>query len=188
MIPARALCLLAALPAVLPLPAAALGPLDVDGGLRAAIYDDNYDLGVGGTLGLVQNIGAKSDLGLHLNYTRFTAKTVGWTDINEFGAYVTAYFVPTLTNQPFEMRLGPHVGASVIDESWHADLGGDVSVVFLASPSTRFYANFAPAYVLGENSGGLIRIGLGLQFRLSGGAATYTPGPAGQEPGGEPAP
>lgn len=175
MIPARALCLLAALPAVLPLPAAALGPLDVDGGLRAAIYDDNYDLGVGGTLGLVQNLGAKSDLGLHLNYTRFSAKTVGWSDIAEYGFYVTAYFVPTLTNQPFEVRLGPHVGASVVDEYWHADLGGDASVVFQTTESIRFYAAFTPSYLLGEESGGLIRIGLGLQFRLSGGSPADAP-------------
>lgn len=179
MIPARTLCLLAALAAVLPLPAAALGPLDVDGGLRAAIYDDNYDLGVGGSLGLVQNLGAKSDLGLHLNYTRFTAKTVGWSDINEYGFYLTAYWVPTLTNQPFEVRLGPHAGASVVDEFWHADLGGDASVVFQTSESIRFYATFAPAYLLGEEGGGLIRIGLGLQFRLSGGSAASAPGPDG---------
>lgn len=174
MIPARALRLMASLSALLPLTAAALGPLDVDGGFRAAIYDDNYKLGVGGTLGLVQNLGPKSDLGLHLNYTRFRAETVGWSDINEYGFYVGAYYVPTLANQPFEVRLGPHVGASLVDESWHADLGGDASVVFQTSDRTRFYATFIPAYFLGDHGGGFIRLGFGVQYRLSGGESAGT--------------
>lgn len=178
MIPARALCLLAALPVFLSAPASALGPLDVDGGLRTGIYDENYKLGVGASLSLLQNLGPKSDVGLSLNYLRFRAKTVGWSDINEFGGYVTAYFVPTLTNQPFEVRLGPHLGASMLDGLWHADLGGDASVVFKVSDMARFYAAFIPAYLLGEESGGLIRIGFGLQYRL-GGASAPAPGPEG---------
>lgn len=177
MIPARALCLLAAFA----LPAAAAGPLDLDGGLRASIYNDNYKLGVGASLGLVQNLGPKFDLGLHLNYSHFTAKTVDWDDINEYGGYLTAYFIPTLADQPFELRLGPHAGASYLGEFWYADLGGDAMAVFKINDMTKFYAAFIPAYFLGEDSGGMIRIGFGVEYRLSHGSGA-APAPGGGAP------
>ena len=46
--------------------------------------------------------------------------------------------------------------------------------MFQVADKTRFYAAFIPAYFIGEESGGLIRIGLGLQYRL-GGEAAYSP-------------
>lgn len=158
------------------LPAAA-GPLDLDGGLRASIYNDNYKLGVGAELGLIQNLGPKFDLGLHLNYSRFRAKAEGWEDINELGGYVTAYMIPTLADQPFELRLGPHAGAALLGDDWYADLGGDIMAVFTIADNTRFYGAFIPAYFVGEESGGMIRIGFGIEYRLAGGTLAASPAP-----------
>ena len=184
MIPARALSLFAAKAAKVALAAmaafalpAAAGPLDLDAGLRASIYDDNYKLGVGAELGLVQNLGPKFDLGLHLNYSRFRAKTSGWEDINETGGYLAAYFIPTLADQPFELRIGPHAGAALLGDAWHADLGGDFVAVFTIADNTRFYGAFIPSFFLGESSNSMFRIGFGIEYRLSGDAVPAAPAP-----------
>jgi hypothetical protein len=155
----------------LPAHAGAAGPLDLNAGLRAAIYDENYKLGYGLELGLVQNLSPVFDLGLHLNYTRFNEKTPEWGDTDELGGYATAYYIPTLADQPFEARLGPHVGGTRVDESWHLDLGGDAMVLFKVADMTKFYAAFIPSYLVGKESQGLIRIGFGIEYRLSGGAS-----------------
>jgi hypothetical protein len=166
MIPARALSLLTAWAATAL--TAAAGPLDFDAGLRASIYDENYRLGVGAELGLIQNLGPKFDLGLHLNYSHFSAKTTGWDDTQEMGGYVTAYLIPTLADQPFELRLGPHAGGALLREAWHADLGGDAMAVFTVADNMRFYGAFIPSYFLGDHGGGMIRLGFGIEYRLSG--------------------
>lgn len=180
MIRARVLSLLAALA----LPATA-GPLDADAGLRASIFNDNYKLGVGAELGLIQNLGPKFDLGLHLNYSMFRAKTVDWNDATELGGYVTAYMIPTLADQPFEMRFGPHAGASSIDGDWYADLGGDVMAVFQVADKTKFYGAFIPSFFIGKESQGMFRVGFGIEYRLGDGAPASA---TGYEGASEPAP
>lgn len=169
----------------LALPAAA-GPLDVDGGLRGSIYNDNYKLGLGAQLGLIQALGEKADVGLHLNYSRYRHKTVDFPDFNEFGGYVTLYYDPHIQDQPFEIRLGPHVGGAKLRGGWHVDIGGDAQVLFDVNEKMRAYGAFSPGYVLGANEGGLIRVGLGIQYRLFGGdaapkapAATESSAPSG---------
>jgi hypothetical protein len=138
-------------------------PLDLDAGLRAAIYDDNYKLGVGGELGAVTSMTASADLGLHLNYTHFAPKTDTWTAADEFGVYAAWYFRPAL-DQGFSLRIGPHVGYAHIKDHY-LDLGGDLMAVFGATPSTSFYATFVPSYLLiGENSQSLVRIGFGVEY------------------------
>jgi hypothetical protein len=161
---------------VFPAALRAAGPLDLNAGLRAAIYDENYKLGYGLELGLLQNLSPVFDVGLHLNYTRFNEKTPEWGDTDEMGGYVTAYYIPTLADQPFEARLGPHIGGTRVVESWHLDLGGDAMVLFQVADKTKFYAAFIPSYLIGKESQGLIRIGFGIEYRLSGSAAT----PAGE--------
>lgn len=166
------LAALAAL-ACLALPSAvrAAGPLDLNAGLRSAIFDENYKLGYGLELGLVQNLSPVFDVGLHLNYTRFNEKTPEWGDTDELGGYATAYYIPTLADQPFEARLGPHIGGTRVVDSWHLDLGGDAMVLFQVADKTKFYASFIPSYLIGKESQGLIRIGFGIEYRLSGSPA-----------------
>ena len=183
MIPARVLSLFAAMAAIA-LPAVA-GPLDLDAGLRASIYDDNYKLGVGGSLGLVQNLGPKFDLGLHLNYSRFRAKTVDWDDINELGGYLTAYMVPTLADQPFSLRIGPHGGAAMLGDDWYGDVGGDVMAVFKIADKTQFYGTFIPSFFIGKESQAMIRIGFGIEYRLADGSSSSAPASGGSGTGYE---
>lgn len=156
---------LAALSTLFALSTAWTAPLDLDAGLRAAIYDDNYDLGVGGELGAVVPAGPKWDLGLHLNYTHFASKTIR-ADADEFGGYVAAYFLPAF-DQSFSVRLGPHIGYSHI-ESHFLDLGMDAMVVFKVAPQTKFYATFVPSYLVGENGQQLTRIGFGVEYGVGG--------------------
>ncbi|HKP97098.1 MAG TPA: hypothetical protein VJ385_15215 [Fibrobacteria bacterium] len=156
------------LAALLPLlcafiPARAASPLDLDAGLRAAIHDDNYKLGVGGELGAVSPATPVWDLGLHLNYTHFTSKVpeaIG--DVDEWGGYVTAYFKPAI-DQGFSLRLGPHVGYAKIGSSY-LDVGGDVMAVFKATPVLSFYGAFIPSWMVGSGGQALVRIGLGLEY------------------------
>lgn len=156
---------LAALSTLFVLSAAWAAPLDLDAGLRAAIYDDDYDLGVGGSLGVVTSAAPKWDLGLHLNYTHFASKTIR-EDADEFGAYVVAYFLPAI-DQGFALRLGPHIGYSKI-ESHFLDLGLDAMVVFKVAAQTKFYATFVPSYLVGENGQQLFRIGFGVEYGVGG--------------------
>src|SRR4051812_46103555 len=88
------------------------GPLDLDAGLRASIWNDNYKLGVGGELGAIAGLG-KVDLGLHLNYAHFAVKekTSGFSPGNEYGGYVALYLLPPL-DQAFQLRIGPHIGGA----------------------------------------------------------------------------
>lgn len=151
------------------LPAAA-APVDLDAGLRAAIWNDNYKLGVGGELGAVAELG-KVDLGLHLNYTHFSTKNLTFSDVDEMGGYVALYLLPPI-DQSFTLRIGPHVGASYIEKTF-LDLGGDLDAIFQVNPKFSFYAAFVPAYIIdfkGEDSEALVRIGLGIEFHPGGAA------------------
>jgi hypothetical protein len=158
------------------LPAAA-ATLDLDGGLRASIWNDNHKLGVGGELGAIAGLG-KVDLGLHLNYSHFASKNPSFSDVDELGGYVALYLLPPL-DQTFQLRVGPHVGAAYLDKTF-LDVGGDLAVVFQVSPAMRFYADFVPAYFIdfkGSDSEALVRVGLGLEFRLGAAAAAPTAAP-----------
>lgn len=141
----------------------AAGTLDYDAGLRASIYDDNYKLGVGGELGAVAGVAPNWDIGLHLNYSHFAPKTETWTATEEFGGYVTAYFLPSI-DQPFTLRLGPHAGVTKIRNTF-VDLGGDIMAVFQVMPKTRFYANFVPSFLIGKDSQSIFRVGIGVEYR-----------------------
>jgi len=144
-------------------------PLDLDAGLRAAVYDDNYKLGVGMELGAVASVAPRWDLGLHLNYTGFESKTMR-PDTREFGGYAAAYFLPAV-DQAFSLRVGPHIGYSRIESNF-LDLGADAMVVFTVAPGTKFYAAFVPSILIGDNSHSLFRIGFGVEYGVGG------PGPA----------
>lgn len=143
--------------------------LELDVGLRASIYDENYKLGVGGELGAIVPATANMALGLHLNYTGFRAATESIADANEFGGYVTAYFHPAL-DQGFSLRIGPHIGYSALGSSGnkksYLDLGGDVMAVFKATNTLNFYAAFIPAFFIGPNPQPLVRIGFGLHYNM----------------------
>lgn len=149
----------------LPLLPSRAAAVDLDAGLRAAIYDDTYKLGVGGELGLVAPAAPLWDLGLHLNYTSFTSKvpeTAG--DETELGGYVTAYYKPAI-DQGFSLRLGPHIGYAKIGSNY-LDLGGDAMAVFQASPVLNFYGAFIPSWMIGSNGQSLFRIGFGVEYRM----------------------
>ncbi|MEO7427564.1 MAG: hypothetical protein ABI036_20435 [Fibrobacteria bacterium] len=139
------------------------GPVDLDAGLRASIYDDNYNLGVGGELGLVFPSASAWDFGLHLNYSHFDSKVPEiLKDLSEYGGYAAAYFKPTM-NQAFSMRLGPHLGYAYIAVHY-VDVGGDAVVLFKATPSLTFYSAFIPSFMIGKDGQTLVRIGLGLEY------------------------
>jgi hypothetical protein len=150
------------------IPARAIAGADLDAGLRAAIFDDNHKLGVGGELGVVVPASASWDLGLHLDYTGFTSKIPETVDdATELGGYVAAYFKPVL-DQGFSLRLGPHVGYSHLagqpTQGHYVDLGGDVMAVFKISQAFSFYGAFIPSFLIGSDTQSLFRIGLGLEF------------------------
>lgn len=152
-------CFLCAFPAAR---AALAAPMDLDVGLRASIYDENYKLGLGGEIGAVVNTTPKWDMGLHLNYTRFRPKTDAWDAANEFGGYLSFYYKPEI-DQGFRLRIGPHVGYANI-ENHYLDLGADVMAVFDIKPGMKFYGAFIPCFMIGEEGQSLIRIGLGMEF------------------------
>ncbi len=133
-----------------------------DLGVRADIYDENYELGVGGELGVIAPSSETWDFGLHLNYTHFSPQTENWTSAEEYGGYVAAYWKPKI-DQAFWLRLGPHAGYSYINNHY-ADLGGDVMAVFKTTPALDFYAAFIPSFFVGKHSQAMIRIGLGLEY------------------------
>ncbi len=141
-------------------------PLNLDLGLRASIYDENYKAGIGGELGLIAAATDGWDLGLHGNYSRFRKKTENFPNANEFGGYVGAYYKPKI-DQAFWLRIGPHIGYSKIVENY-VDIGGDVMAVFKATPSLDFYGAFIPAFFAGPNGQMLIRVGLGLEYHAGG--------------------
>ncbi|MDB5050014.1 MAG: hypothetical protein JWO30_3085 [Fibrobacteres bacterium] len=143
-------------------PTRAIAGVDLDGGVRAAIFDENYKLGVGGELGVIAPAAALWDLGLHLNYTHFKSKTETLDDATELGGYVAAYYKPAL-DQGFSLRLGPHIGYSEL-EGHFLDLGGDVMAVFKITPALSFYGAFIPSFLIGSDTQSLFRIGLGLEY------------------------
>ncbi len=161
MIIARRLAALSFLLSVAALPTMA-APMDLDVGLRADIYDENYNLGKGVELGAVVSTTPLWDMGLHLNYTRFDAKTETWAAANEFGGYLAFYFRPAI-DQAFSIRIGPHLGYAKIVNNY-VDVGGDVMAVFKVSPGMSFYGAFIPCFMIGDAGQSLIRIGLGMEF------------------------
>ncbi len=145
------------------LPAVAAS-IKLDGGIRTAIYDENYKAGLGGELGLLKPLSEDWDIGLHLNYLHFRIKTENWTPVDEMGGYVTAYIRPKL-NLDFSLRLGPHIGFSYVKNPY-ADLGGDLMAYYGLNPNLDLYAAFIPSFLIGKNSQAMIRIGLGLEYSL----------------------
>ena len=142
---------------------ASAAPASWDVGARAAIFDDNYKLGVGGELGLILPAGTGWDIGLHLNYTHFEPQNDGVINAaEEFDGYVAAYFKPKI-DQAFWLRLGPHIGYSHVVDHF-ADVGGDLMAVFKVAPTTDFYAAIIPSMLIGEETQTMIRIGLGVEF------------------------
>lgn len=151
---------LAAFLCLAPFLAAAAPALDL--GLRASIYDENYELGVGGNLGIIATAGEKWDLGAHLNYAHFAPQSANWDAAEEIGGYLAAYYKPKI-DQAFWLRLGPHLGyAYLVDH--YVDLGADVMAVFKVARQWDFYAAFVPGYHIGADSQPMIRIGLGLEY------------------------
>ena len=148
------------------------GAVDWDIGFRGSIGEETYKLGLGGQLGVIYGSGAHSDLGLHLNYSYFRPKHIQ-TTMREYGGFITWYRVPHLKDQPFQMRLGPHVGVAFFQSDdfnrWFVDLGGDLMIVFEANPNFHYYLCFSPAYQLAVPSVSLsqtmFRVGFGVEFR-----------------------
>ena len=146
--------------------AARAAVINYDLGLRASIYDENYKAGVGAELGAIASATANWDLGLHLNYTHFAAKTENWDDANEMGGYVGAYYKPKI-DQAFWLRIGPHIGYAKIIKNY-VDVGADVMAVFKATPSLDFYGTCIPAFMAGPGGQLLIRFGFGVEFHAGG--------------------
>ena len=139
------------------------GPLDVDAGLRGSIYDDKYDLGKGGELGILRPASPAWDLGLHLNFSHYPTKVPDtYPSVKEYGGYVAAYFRPAI-EQVFSLRLGPHIGYAKISGSY-LDLGGDVMVIFKTTPALDIYAAFIPSFMIGKNAQTLVRVGVGVEY------------------------
>jgi hypothetical protein len=138
------------------------GSIKLDLGLRASIYDDNYEKGLGGELGMTKGMNSDWVLGLHLNYTYFRAKTELWDPVQEFGGYLTAYYLPK-TDLDFSLQLGPHLGFSHVYNNY-IDVGGDLMASFQVQPQTHLYVAFVPAFFIGTNSQALIRIGIGAEY------------------------
>ena len=160
MIYARRLAALFPLLCLAVIPARAV---DLDAGLRASIYDDNYKLGVGGELGAVKSLSPAWDMGLHLNYSHFTSKAPqSVASVNEYGGYVAVYFLPAI-DQGFSLRIGPHIGYSKI-ENHFLDLGGDAMAIFKATPTLSFYGAFIPSFLIGKGGESLFRVGLGVEY------------------------
>ncbi len=153
--------LLACLP-LLYLPAAAASTWSYDAGPRATIYDDNFKLGWGAAFGAIRNLNTDWDFGCHLNYTHFRPKTSTWTSAEEIAGYGALYYLPKL-DQPYAMRLGPHLGFSFIRD-FYVDLGGDMMVFFPVQAQTQFYLAFIPSYFIGKNSQALVRVGIGVEY------------------------
>ena len=152
--------------AVLALSASAFaGTLDLDGGLRASIWNDNYKLGYGAVAGLIYGMG-KFDAGLHLNYSRFTHKAATAQDENEYGGYLAFYLKPS-PHEGMSFRLGPHAGVQMIDDVY-LDLAVDAQVNFAINDKTQLYGQFSPGYLLiGPQDGGIFRIVFGVEYHLS---------------------
>ncbi len=144
----------------------AAGGLELDGGFRVSIYDDNYKKGLGLEFGAIHGASTNSDFGVHLNYTRFDNKTESFTPVNEFGGYLTWYYLPQI-EQIFTVRVGPHIGLSKI-RTWYGDVGADGIVQFEVTPVLHLYGSLIPSFFIGENSQVLFRVGLGVQYRVGG--------------------
>jgi hypothetical protein len=139
--------------------------LELDGGLRAVIWNDDYKLGWGGEVGAIRKANEKWELGLHLNYTHFTSKVPeSVNDADELGGYIAAYFTPSI-DQGFTIRIGPHVGYANL-ESHYLDLGADAQAVFKVANLWSFYTAFIPSFLIGSDDQALFRIGLGLQYHV----------------------
>jgi hypothetical protein len=137
-------------------------PMDLDLGLRASIYDENYKLGLGGEIGAVVPVTALWDMGLHLNYSIFRSKIESLESTDEFGGYLAGYYKPSI-DQAFSLRIGPHIGyAHIVDN--YLDVGADLMAVFKIKPGMSFYTAFIPSFMIGENTQSLFRVGLGMEF------------------------
>ncbi len=139
--------------------------MTLDAGLRASIYDDNYNLGTGGELGLLVPASPAWDFGLHLNASHYASKlpeTIGST--NEYGGYVTAYYKPSI-DQFFSMRMGPHLGYAKIENDF-IDVGGDIMAVLKTTEALDIYVAFIPSFMIGKAGQTLVRIGIGLEYNL----------------------
>lgn len=141
--------------------------LDYDAGFRAAIYDENYNLGLGGELGAIANLNSAWDAALHLNYSHYSARTQTWSPADEYGGYLTAYYLPNL-DQPFRLRIGPHLGTNYITSTLFTnlflDIGADMMAAIPVAKNFKAYASFSPSFLIGSEMQSIYRIGVGIEF------------------------
>jgi len=142
-------------------------PVDFDAGFRGVISEEKYDMGLSGELGVITPIDSSWEAGLHLNYTHFRPHTEIGGTADEWGGYVTAYFLPTL-DQPFRLRLGPHIGINFMSDDFTSgnslDLGGDVMAFVPVKNNYKIYACFAPSFIIGSYTQAIYRIGFGVEY------------------------
>jgi len=142
-------------------------PVEFDAGFRGVISEEKYDMGLSGELGAIAPVDSKWEVGLHLNYTHFRPHSETGGTADEWGGYVTAYYLPTI-DQPFSLRLGPHIGTNYMSDDFSRglslDFGGDAMVFVPIKNNFKVYVCFAPSFIIGSYTTSIYRIGFGVEY------------------------
>ncbi len=159
---------------------AAQGDWTLEAAAQAIIWDEKYDLGLGGQLGVIRGLSERTDLSVAFQYGYYTPQI---PDVNQtvtsYGGLVTYFFAPEI--EGFTPKLGVHVGYSTFssptvpnaftegdtERRHYFQFGGEGQLVFDVGENLKFFTMMSPSYLIGPNPGFTFRIGLGLQYRVA---------------------
>ncbi len=158
---------------------AAQGDWLIEAAPHAVIWDERYDLGVGGQLGVIRGLSERTDISVSVQYAHFTPENPEVNNtVNSFGGLVTYFFSPEI--EGFTPKVGVHMGYTTFNNPLisgpangeeprlhNFEFGGDGQLVFDVGERLKFYTMMSPAYLIGTESGIIFRIGLGLQYRVT---------------------
>jgi hypothetical protein len=149
-------------------PAKSAKPMQWDMAFHPVIWESNYKLGLGLSAGLRHPFSEAYEWGGEGIYTHFRKRIDGYEPVTEIGARLFAMRSITL-NAPFLLKLGATVGAHRLElENWYASVGGVAEASFSFVSPWGLYLQFSPGFLIGENSQGIFRLGIGTTYNFGG--------------------
>jgi len=148
-----------------------------DAALHPVIWEDGYKLGLGLSGGgrTRWSPGLETGFEAMVTYFRVRLEAEGRDPVTELGARVYAVS-PLSLDLPFTLKLGAFVGYHRLEkQNGYASVGGEAQASFTLPKPWGLYLQFSPGYLIGENSQGIFRLGLGATYAFGKSALELHP-------------
>ncbi len=143
-------------------------PMQLDMAFHPVIWDDNYKLGLGLSGGTRYFLSGATEIGGQALFTYYRKRIGEFEPVAEWGMQVFALKGLSLES-PFLLKLGGILGVHRLEAGhWYASVGGVGEAAFSFVSPWGLYLRFSPGYLIGKNSQGVFRLGIGTTYNIGG--------------------